>query len=242
MSPAHRLTTEQFIERARKEYGDKYDYSKVEYIKRDIPVCIIHPVYGDFWQTPTRHILSKYGRPKGLHIKGMKRCYRCKKQVNICNFGKNKSKKDGMQPYCNECRTEYNNTEAQKFHMKEYYNRPNVKDRVENYKYTRKIQAQNPARYDTYIYEIPTIDNPQINEKYSKIYGYNVLSVGCKMCNNQFVPTRNAVVARVGVMRKIIFTVLISVNKTARFMTQNHELIIRLKPYNKLPDHVNLII
>jgi hypothetical protein len=33
-----RLTKEQFIEKSKKIHGDKYDYSKVEYIKNDIDV------------------------------------------------------------------------------------------------------------------------------------------------------------------------------------------------------------
>lgn len=45
-----------FIEKARKVHGDKYDYSKVEYIKASEKVCIICPVHGEFWQTPNQHL------------------------------------------------------------------------------------------------------------------------------------------------------------------------------------------
>ena len=41
-------TTEQFIEKARKIHGDKYDYSKVEYINATTDVCIICPKHGEF--------------------------------------------------------------------------------------------------------------------------------------------------------------------------------------------------
>ena len=51
-----RLTTEEFIERARKVHGDKYDYSKVEYVNTDTKVCIICPIHGEFWQTPHVHL------------------------------------------------------------------------------------------------------------------------------------------------------------------------------------------
>ena len=51
-----RLTTEEFIERARKVHGDKYDYSKVEYINSKTKVCIICPNHGIFWQTPNSHL------------------------------------------------------------------------------------------------------------------------------------------------------------------------------------------
>lgn len=52
-----------FIERARKIHGDKYDYSKVEYISNKIKVRIICPEHGEFWQTPHSH-LRGLGCPK----------------------------------------------------------------------------------------------------------------------------------------------------------------------------------
>ena len=36
--------------------GDKYDYSKVEYINAKTKVCIICPEHGEFWQTPNDHL------------------------------------------------------------------------------------------------------------------------------------------------------------------------------------------
>ena len=50
------LTTEQFIEKARKVHGDKYDYSKVKYIDNKTKVCIICPIHGEFWQKPSTHL------------------------------------------------------------------------------------------------------------------------------------------------------------------------------------------
>lgn len=58
-----KLTTEQFIEKAKKVHGDKYDYSKVKYINAQTKVCIICPIHGEFWQTPNRH-LSGSGCPR----------------------------------------------------------------------------------------------------------------------------------------------------------------------------------
>ena len=59
-----KLTKEKFIEDAKRIYGDKYDYSKVEYKNVDTIVCIICPKHGEFWQTPYNHIRSKRGCPK----------------------------------------------------------------------------------------------------------------------------------------------------------------------------------
>jgi len=51
-----RLTTEEFIRRAREVHGDKYDYSKAEYVDSKTKVCIICPEHGEFWQTPSNHL------------------------------------------------------------------------------------------------------------------------------------------------------------------------------------------
>ena len=48
-----------FIEKAKKVHGDKYDYSKVEYINTHTKVCIICPEHGEFWQTPGNHIYGQ---------------------------------------------------------------------------------------------------------------------------------------------------------------------------------------
>ena len=49
-----------FIEKAKKIHGDKYNYSKVEYVNNRTKVCIICPEHGEFWQTPSAH-LSGHG-------------------------------------------------------------------------------------------------------------------------------------------------------------------------------------
>jgi hypothetical protein len=54
------LTIDEFIKRAKKSHGDKYDYSKVEYINSQTKVKIICPEHGEFWQLPYDHI-SKHG-------------------------------------------------------------------------------------------------------------------------------------------------------------------------------------
>lgn len=51
-----RFTTDQFIENARAIHGDKYDYSKVEYVRCDTDVTIICPIHGDFVQKPYDHV------------------------------------------------------------------------------------------------------------------------------------------------------------------------------------------
>ena len=58
-----KITTEEFIKRAREVHGDKYDYSKVEYVNNHTKVCIICTEHGDFWQRADSH-LSGIGCPK----------------------------------------------------------------------------------------------------------------------------------------------------------------------------------
>ena len=58
-----KITTEEFINRARKVHGNKYGYSKVEYKNAHTKVCIICPIHGEFWQIPNDH-LNGCGCPK----------------------------------------------------------------------------------------------------------------------------------------------------------------------------------
>ena len=51
-----KLTTEEFIKKAREVHGDKYDYSKVEYVGSESKVCIVCPEHGEFWQAPHTHL------------------------------------------------------------------------------------------------------------------------------------------------------------------------------------------
>lgn len=69
-----KLTTETFIQNAKKIHGNKYDYSKVEYVNMHTPVCIICPEHGEFWQKPAEHTIQKSGclKCKGKRISEIK--------------------------------------------------------------------------------------------------------------------------------------------------------------------------
>lgn len=51
-----KLTKEQFVERARKVHGDKYDYSKFEYSYVGTKSTIICPIHGEFQQSYRLHV------------------------------------------------------------------------------------------------------------------------------------------------------------------------------------------
>ena len=57
-------TTSDFIKKAKEIHGDKYDYSKTQYINAKTKVIIICKIHGEFTQNPHNHISSKSGCPK----------------------------------------------------------------------------------------------------------------------------------------------------------------------------------
>lgn len=58
MSSTKKLSTKDFILRAKKFHNDKYNYSFVEYKNMSTHVIIICPVHGKFLQTPQQHLRS----------------------------------------------------------------------------------------------------------------------------------------------------------------------------------------
>lgn len=65
------LNTEEVIELFKEKHGDNYDYSKVVFTKMHEKVCIICKEHGEFWQTPSKHLLGQ-GCPKCSTIKKAK--------------------------------------------------------------------------------------------------------------------------------------------------------------------------
>lgn len=57
-----RMTTDEFVQKAKQVHGNKYDYSKTVYVKSREKVVIVCPVHGPFEQLPPSH-LSGNGCP-----------------------------------------------------------------------------------------------------------------------------------------------------------------------------------
>ena len=55
------MKLEEFIEKATKKHGNRFDYSKVVYKNNKTKVCIICPEHGEFWQTPQEHLRACVG-------------------------------------------------------------------------------------------------------------------------------------------------------------------------------------
>jgi len=54
-----RLTTAEYLVRARQVHGEKYDYSRLEYVRNALPVTVICAVHGEFHPTATSHLQGR---------------------------------------------------------------------------------------------------------------------------------------------------------------------------------------
>lgn len=54
-----KATKEEFIKKAQLIHGNRYDYSKVDYVTNHEKVCIICPEHGEFWQRPSGHLRGR---------------------------------------------------------------------------------------------------------------------------------------------------------------------------------------
>lgn len=63
------VTTEEFIEKAKKVHGERYDYSKVVYKPGYTKIEIVCPSHGSFFQVTYNHLSNKQGCPSCKHEK-----------------------------------------------------------------------------------------------------------------------------------------------------------------------------
>lgn len=98
-----KLTTEEFIAKANAVHGDRYDYSKVEYINANTKVCIICKDHGEFWQSPYTH-LKGHG------------CSKCASEVNAAKM------RLWTEERCREVALRYTEMKAFRTECEEAYN------------------------------------------------------------------------------------------------------------------------
>lgn len=145
-----------FIEKAIKIHGDKYDYSLVNYIGSHKKIQIICKKHGVFEQTPTNH-LSGYGCPKCKeshgelkveeYLKNNKICYKAQYPVKLEQkmFSRNNLKIDFYLPEYNTF-VEFNGEQHYKFKKmfhksKEGFNKQVERDkRLKDYCKENKIK------------------------------------------------------------------------------------------------------
>lgn len=122
------MTSKEFIHRAKQTHGDKYDYSKIEYVNALTKVCIICPVHGDFWQRPSHH-LAGHG---------------CSKCASIFNAAKLRVWTEEL---CREEALRYTEMKAFRTNSKEAYNAALKHRWLENYTWlTYKIDMSTPKK------------------------------------------------------------------------------------------------
>jgi len=58
---ARMISKEEFLRRAEKIHGNKFDYSEIEYVDYETKIRIVCQLHGPFNQTPKKHLVSDYG-------------------------------------------------------------------------------------------------------------------------------------------------------------------------------------
>lgn len=178
-----KLTTETFIEKARKVHGNKYDYSKVNYINSQTKVCIICPEHGEFWQTPNSH-LNGIGCPKcsGLKKWTTEEFIEKSKKINGDRYDYSKTN------YINKrtnviitCKIHGDFIQNPHNHISQKQGCPlcgkkYAKDFRKN-DYNHFIE-ESVKRFGN-IYDFPNIENEYINS-------HSVIHIKCKKCGNVF--------------------------------------------------------
>jgi len=61
ISKAQKKGSDEFIRQSRERFGDKFNYSKVDYKNNKTKVTLICPIHGEFKITPASHLKSIYG-------------------------------------------------------------------------------------------------------------------------------------------------------------------------------------
>lgn len=54
-----KIDTKEFVLRAKLVHGNRYGYSKTNYVNSKTILCITCPIHGEFWQLPTNHLKGK---------------------------------------------------------------------------------------------------------------------------------------------------------------------------------------
>ena len=194
-----KLTTEEFIEKAKKIHGDKYDYSKVEYKNSDEKVCIICSDHGEFFQRPNDHIRSNG-------------CPLCKNKgkIDTKNFIEKAEKVHGSR--YNYSKVEYKNSKENVCIIcsdhGEFFQRPNYHNlgsgcprcAFDSVGDTMRLTTENfierakDVHGDNYDYDKAEYkDNKTPVEIFCKVHGYfsqtpnvHLQGHGCPKCNRGF--------------------------------------------------------
>lgn len=114
-----RLTNDDFILRARLAHGDKYDYSKTDYIKDTVHVCVICKTCNkEFYTRPSHHLRGTgcpYCAKMKLRGNGNKGARRLKYGVGIIDYEHNATELKSFSVWCNILQRCYDNNLATRY-------------------------------------------------------------------------------------------------------------------------------
>lgn len=69
-SDEFRMTTNEFVAKAKEVHGDNYDYSRTQYISSKVKLTITCYKHGEFTMTPNAHLACRQGCPRCKESKG----------------------------------------------------------------------------------------------------------------------------------------------------------------------------
>ncbi len=79
----------------------------------------------------------------------MKRCPKCQRNLQFSDFRKCKSRKNGIDGWCKDCRNKYSNKEKAKLRKQKFYNKCKAEYWKEyRKKHWKKVKARELARYN----------------------------------------------------------------------------------------------
>ena len=193
-----RILADNFIEKARKIHGDKFDYSMVVYIDAHTKVKIICPIHGIIHQRPCSHLNTKYGcRQCGTaettaHIRTPKEVF-IKKSVerfgNLLDYSnviyKNKNTKIQL-----ICSVHGNFSQSPASHFKTYKGCPKCSREVKRTELSSFIEKANKIHNGFYNYD-KTIYINSLNKikiicpthgEFEQNPGCHLMGQGCRIC------------------------------------------------------------
>lgn len=122
-----KLSTEEFIEKAKIIHGYKYDYTKTVYVDCYAKVCITCQIHGDFMQAPCKHLQGR-GCP---FCAKLSRAAKCNKGLKFVERAKEihgdkydyslvyyKTCKDRVEIICNTCGNHFTQTPDNHINLK----------------------------------------------------------------------------------------------------------------------------
>ena len=119
----------------------------------------------------------------------MRKCYRCENWVSLESFGKDNTRKDGLHPYCKNCRSQENKR----------YIEENPVAREKRRVRSKKWKEENPERYKELIskWKIDNKEQKALLDKKSQLWSHYRLTIDdylnifdrqkgmCAICKNR---------------------------------------------------------